>query len=95
MVTIEDIEKLAALSRISLTGDEKERMRGEFDSILGYVTAINAVSGNTVKGARSIIAATNIMREDTAPHESGLYIETLLASAPRREGGYIKVKKIL
>lgn len=94
-ITIEDIEKLAALSRISLTEEEKEKMRGEFDSILEYVAALNKISGNTVKGARSLVAQTNVMREDAAPHESGLYTEALLSAAPRREGNYIRVKKIL
>lgn len=37
----------------------------------------------------------NVMREDTEPHESGIYTEKLLSAAPQREGQYIKVKKIL
>ena len=95
MITIEEIEKLAALSRISLSQEEKETMCGEFDSILPYVATITKISGTTAKGAHSIAATVNIMREDISPHESGIYTEVLIGAAPRREGNYIKVKKIL
>ena len=94
-VTIEEIEKLAALSRLALSQEEKERMRSEFDSILGYVAAIQKVSAGTAERSRSIVAAVNVMREDKDTHESGIYTEALVSTAPRREGNYIKVKKIL
>ena len=99
MITVETIEKLAALSRLTLTSEEKEKMCGEFDAILEYIETLSKISGNTAKGARSIVAAVNVMREDApptgGPHESGIHTETLLSAAPRREGNYIKVKKIL
>ena len=94
-ITTAEIEKLAELSRISLTPEEKEKMRGEFEVILSYLASVNKISGNTEKGARSIIATENVMREDANPHETGLHTETLLSGAPRREGQYVKVKKIL
>jgi len=94
-VTKSDIEKLAELSRLSLREEEKERMRNEFDAILGYVAAIQEVSAASSTRTRSVIATVNVMREDTHPHESGEYSESLLSAAPRREGNYIRVKKIL
>ena len=95
MITIEEIEKLALLSRISLSPEEKEQMRGEVDAILGYVATIQKVSAETTGRASSIVAQKNVMREDTSPHETGLYTEALVGAAPQREGDYIKVKKIL
>jgi Asp-tRNA(Asn)/Glu-tRNA(Gln) amidotransferase C subunit len=35
------------------------------------------------------------MRGDEEFHESGIYTEKILEQAPAKEGGYIKVKKIL
>ena len=94
-VTLETIERLAVLSRITLTDEEKETMRGEFEAILGYIAAIDKIAANTAAGARSIVSTTNIMREDTHPHESGTHTSKLLAAAPRTEGDYLLVKKIL
>lgn len=95
MITIEEIENLAALSRIALTDEEKERMQSEFDAILGYVASISKVSATFEKSTRSIVATVNVMREDVSPHESGIYTSALIGAAPRREGNYIRVKKIL
>ncbi len=95
MITAEEIEKLATLARLSLSPEEKERMRGEVDSILEYVATIQKVSAGAGKRTPSIVAQRNVMREDTNPHESGIHTEALVSSAPKREGDYIKVKKIL
>ena len=95
MITTDEIDKLAALARLALSPEEKERMRSEFDSILGYIATIQKVSATSAKGGRSIVAQVNVMREDAHPHESGIYTEALISAAPKREGNYIKVKKIL
>lgn len=102
MVEIKDIEKLAALSRISLTEAEKAQMRSEIEAILGYVAQIQKVSG-TPKTAEERSRekkdeVRNVLREDVAParmHTPGEYSEALLANAPKREGRFVKVKKIL
>lgn len=94
-ITTDEIEKLAALSRLALSEEEKKRMSHEFDSILGYIAAIQKISATSTERIRSIVATVNVLREDKDPHEGGLYTETLVGAAPRREGGYIKVKKIL
>lgn len=94
-ITKKEIENLAALSRLELSEEEKERMRGEFGSILEYVASIQKISSTASEKSRSIVATVNIMREDENPHESGLYTEKLLSAAPQREGEYVRVKKIL
>ena len=99
MITTEEIEKLATLSRLALSPKEKERMRSEFDPILAYIGAIQTISATSVERTHSLIATHNVMREDAppagGPHESGIFTETLVSAAPRREGNYLKVKKIL
>ncbi|PJE74185.1 MAG: Asp-tRNA(Asn)/Glu-tRNA(Gln) amidotransferase GatCAB subunit C [Candidatus Taylorbacteria bacterium CG10_big_fil_rev_8_21_14_0_10_41_48] len=93
MITIQDIEKLATLSRLSLNDNEKEKYRGEIDFILGYIDIIKKVS--TGESVSVMSRNKNILREDIDPHESGLYTEKLLKLAPKNEAGYVKVKKIL
>lgn len=95
MITAKEIEKLALLSRISLSAEEKEQMRGEVDAILGYVATIQEVSASTTGRTSSVVSQKNVMREDTNPHETGLHTKALVGAAPQREGDYIKVKKIL
>lgn len=106
-VTIEEIEKLAALARIELSNAEKEKLREDVSAILEYVSQIQSVppqparpqtnEERTRTGADGIDTGGmyNVMREDAIPHESGIYTDALLAAAPERDEEYIKVKKIL
>lgn len=93
MITLQDIEKLATLSRLSLTDTEKEKYRGEIDSILGYIDILKKVS--TGKPVPVMSKNKNVLRDDENPHEPGIYTEKLLDLAPKRDGQYVKVKKIL
>ncbi len=90
----EDIEHLAKLSRIAVTEDEAEVLAEKITSILGYVSEIEEITGN-VEMEKKVGALFNVMREDENPHEAGLYTEDILNLAPKREGQYVKVKKIL
>ncbi len=111
MLEIKDIEKLAALSRISLTDAEKVQMRSEIEAILGYVAQIQKVSGTpktAEERAKKKEEVRNVLREDGSEtvdqlagqpsarmHIPGEYSEALLANAPKRQGRFVKVKKIL
>lgn len=93
-IDIKDIEKLAALSRLSIADDEKASLAKEIDSILGYVEQIKDASAS-LQIDEQVPAHHNVMREDANPHESGIYTEKILEESPDRDGQYIKVKKIL
>ncbi len=89
-----DIEHLATLSRIALKSDEADTLAKDITSILGYVSVINEITGNTAH-AKEVGVHFNSMREDKNPHEAGMYTEALLSAAPKRDKQYIEVKKIL
>ena len=94
MISIEEIEKLADLSRVALVAEEKESLRKEMDSILGFVEQIQKIS-ESFTSEKNVGLLRNVMREDSEPHESGIFTDVLLSAAPKREGQYVKVKKIL
>ena len=94
MISLEDIEKLAALSRVLLREDEKRRLVSEIESILGYVSEIQHVVAD-VQIVHEKPALRNVMREDGDVHERGVYSEVLLHEAPEKEGSLVRVKKIL
>jgi aspartyl/glutamyl-tRNA(Asn/Gln) amidotransferase C subunit len=93
----EEVLKLADLSRIEVSDKEAEDLTHEFGAILGYVGEISSLV--TISEASSKVKEDypirNVFRTDSGPHESGIYTEALLKSAPGRDGDYIKVKKIL
>ena len=93
MISTSDIKKLADLARMKLTVKEEEKFAKEIDSIVGYVAQVQKISKGSVSENQN--ASRNVLREDSSPHETGINTEAILASAPKREGQYIKVKKIL
>ena len=94
MITTKELEKLAELSRIRLTEDDKKSLVKEFDSILGYVDQLNKVDVSMDTESR-VGAVRNITREDRSETISAEDRERLLNEAPHRVKDFIAVKKIL
>lgn len=102
MIERKDVEKLAALARITIPEAEIEKVRKDIGSILDYVSQLNEAGTASGKNGIEIPAdqnydsgVTNVMREDGEPHETGKFTDVLLKCAPKTQNGYIKVKKIL
>jgi aspartyl-tRNA(Asn)/glutamyl-tRNA(Gln) amidotransferase subunit C len=93
MITPEEVQKLADLSRLNLSPEEKATFAKEIDSILGYVSQISNLKYEAKDQKAS--EPRNVYRPDDNPHESGIYTEALLSQVPKRDGDYLKVKKIL
>lgn len=101
--TIEDIEKLSALSRLALTPEEKSQFSTDIGGILSYVSQIQEVAGDmSLLDARletDHYAHKNQMRDDIATTGTGSELNPdtsiLVDSAPEHTDGYVQVKKIL
>lgn len=88
----EDIERLAKLSRLAISEAEAATFAGEIDTIVGYVSEVRSAPDAPAGGGEDLV---NVMRPDENPHETGIYMEDLLASAPKSANWYVVVKKIL
>jgi len=95
MIGSDDVKKLALLSRIALSEDEVAKFQSEINSIVAYIDTIQKVELSKIPEGTVYLDNINVMREDANPHEPGIHTEELLAQAARREGQYLKVKKIL
>ena len=76
MITKADIEKLAKLSRLKLTEDEKEKYAKDMENILAYVKQIDAV---TPASAEEISLASS-MRATAGASLKSSYAEPLSPS---------------
>ena len=91
MVDTKDVERLAALARISVSENEKESLAREMSDIVDFVSQVQEISESTERTLEHV----NSMREDGVPHEGGLYTEDLLKSAANTKGNNIVVPKII
>jgi aspartyl-tRNA(Asn)/glutamyl-tRNA(Gln) amidotransferase subunit C len=93
MITQEDVEHVARLARLELSAEEKERMRGQLDAILGYVDQLRRIDTTGVEPTSHVLPLVNVMRED---EERPSYPpEAMLANAPDPDGGQFGVPRIL
>ncbi len=88
---IKDIEKLAELSKIELTQEEKEHLLSDMEGILNYVKQIQEVEVDDIDVEYK---NRNIWREDIL--EEREFSEDLIKEQfPDSQDGFVKVKKIM
>ena len=91
-VTVETVEHVARLARLSLTDDEKQGLARELQDILAYAETIQAIDLGAVE-PMSHAAAAEVLREDE-PRPS-LERERVLAAAPDAADGLFRVPRVL
>lgn len=94
-MTKEEIETLGRLSRVALTNDEKEAFTGEIESILNYVSTVQAIASEDGIGVPTVGVVANVLRVDEITNVSGTHTEVLTAAFPKRSDNYLVVKKII
>jgi len=93
-ITKEDILHLGTLSRIKLNDEEVERLQNEVGEIIGYVSTINEIVAETDL-TKKVGAVHNVFREDVVNEQKETTPEELIEAFPKKEGRFLKVKKIL
>jgi aspartyl-tRNA(Asn)/glutamyl-tRNA(Gln) amidotransferase subunit C len=89
---LEDIKKLAEMSRIDMTEEEMLEIGDSFDGVLSYVGQIKEAGTDNVENENII---SNVMREDEKTNISGEFTEEILNQMPDTEKGFLKVKRVL
>ena len=93
MISRQDVENVARLSRLALTDAELERMREQLSGILAYIDKLRALDTASVEPTSHAVPLVNVMRDDeTRPCLSQ---DEALANAPERRGEYARVPKII
>lgn len=87
MISQDDVAYVARLARLHLSDDERVRMTGELQAVLGYVEHINELELDGVEPTARVVDLVNVLRADE-PRES-LSLEAALANAPDAvDGGF-------
>lgn len=97
MLTDHEVEHIAKLARIELSGDLKERIKKDLSSILDYVEQLESVDVAGVDPLYQVTGLQNQTRPDKHrgdwPMDEGLS-RLLVQQAPEHEGRYVKVKSV-
>ena len=92
-LSLEDVDHVAALARLGLTPEEKERLRDQLSSILGHIEVLNRLDTDQILPTAQVIELNSVMRDDEV--RPSLPREAALANAPRQRDGFIEVLAVL
>jgi aspartyl-tRNA(Asn)/glutamyl-tRNA(Gln) amidotransferase subunit C len=88
-----DVEHVAYLARLGLTGEELDRLEGQLNHILDQYAKLAELDTEAIPPTAQTIELENILRDDVVT--PGLPIEAVLANAPSRDGDFVVVPPIL
>ncbi|MEC4673812.1 MAG: Asp-tRNA(Asn)/Glu-tRNA(Gln) amidotransferase subunit GatC [Nitrospirota bacterium] len=89
----EEVEKVAALAKLTLAADEKERFSHQLSSILSHMDVLNQVPTHEIDPSPSPVGGENVLRDDVV--RPSLSQDDALRNAPEAHSGFFKVPKIL
>jgi aspartyl-tRNA(Asn)/glutamyl-tRNA(Gln) amidotransferase subunit C len=93
MITRQDVEHVARLSRLALGEAEVERMRAQLNGILAYIDALRALDTTGVEPTSHAVPQLNVMRDDRV--QACLPQDAALANAPDRSDAFFRVPRII
>jgi len=89
-LSTEEVEYIAKLSRLELSGEEKERYSDQLSSVLEYVEQLKEVDTANTETTANVTGLSNIEREDKI-EESGITHEDIAKNAPKFKDGFFVV----
>lgn len=93
MITIADVEHVALLGRLELSGEEKKMYAEQLSAILEYAGKLDDLDTENVPPTAHVLPLKNVFREDRVGEH--LQLEKTMQNAPNREGNYFKVPRLV
>ena len=92
-ISADDVRKVAKLARLDLADEKITTYTNQLESILDYVSQLQAVDTTDVPRTTRAVEVVNVTREDgVTPTQVR---EEILNQAPQREQDFYRVPKIL
>ena len=95
-ITKTDVEKIAELAKLELTGEETESFTQQLGAILGYIEKLNELDTSGVEPMSHCSTGEDterVRRDDVVKPSLGSRAAT--ENAPDAETGYFKVPKVI
>jgi aspartyl-tRNA(Asn)/glutamyl-tRNA(Gln) amidotransferase subunit C len=92
-LSVEEVRKIAALARLSLTPEEQAKLQDELGQVLAYVKQLEELDVSNVEPMTHATDVAAPLRADVVT--PGLTTEDALASAPSHDGHCFQVPRII
>ncbi len=96
MITRKDLEHIAWLSRLELSGEDREKYTPKLKSVLDYFGELDKVDTEGVEPTYHVLQLSNVFRDDepSQPTKS-LLQEEVLSNAPKKQDGFFKAPRMM
>lgn len=88
-----EIDHIAQLARLALSGDEKHLFAPQLSSILEYMEKLNELDTRAVEPTSHVLSLQNVMRDDMT--RESLPREDALMNGPSHTEKFYRVPKII
>jgi aspartyl-tRNA(Asn)/glutamyl-tRNA(Gln) amidotransferase subunit C len=92
-VNDELVDHLANLARLSFKPEEKEGIRIDLQKMISFIEKLNEVDTTGVEPLLFMSDEVNVLREDEV--QGSITTEAALQNAPRHDGEFFKVPKVI
>lgn len=92
-LSLEQVEHIAELAKLRLTGEEKERFREQLSEILAYAERLQELDTEAIPPTATVLPLRTVLRPDE-PRPS-MPREDILANAPAAQAGCFVVPAVL
>lgn len=92
-VTVSEVEKIAALSRLSFNDEEKKEFQRHLEDIIDTARKLNELDTSDVLPTAHIQGIQNVLREDVK--KESMDNDLLTSNAPERDNGCFVVPKVV
>lgn len=90
-ITDETITYVAALAKLSLSDQARQKAKEDLSKILGYMETMNGLDTEGVEPLSHVLPLHNVFREDIVTNQDGR--DCLLSNAPSQKEGAFMVPK--
>ena len=92
-ISKKEVEHVAHLARLNMTGEELEKMTGQLDNILSYVDKLAELDTSDVATTTHVFSVSNAFREDV--EKESLSQAEAVKNGPQQDGIMFQVPKII
>ncbi len=92
-IGVEEIERIAALARLSPTTSQREHLAREMSAIVGFFEQLNELDTASIEPLHHVLDLHSVMRDDVV--QESLPVDEALKNAPQRKGDYFVVPKVI
>jgi aspartyl-tRNA(Asn)/glutamyl-tRNA(Gln) amidotransferase subunit C len=92
-VSLKDVDHIALLARLGLTEEERATLRGDLESILGYIGKLQTLDTTGIEPTAHVIDLETPLRDDVVRNPEDA--DAMLGDAPERDRTYLRVPKII